>query len=109
MPIPRLQLVELEDLAWWPAIVRDLSTDYLRFMEAKLRIHTAVAPLLANAMRRSGADRIVDLCSGGGGPMPALPEALRAEGLEVTGILTDRFPNLEAFRLAEQESGGRIG
>ena len=29
MPIPRLHLVELEDLRWFPTVVRDLATDYL--------------------------------------------------------------------------------
>lgn len=35
MPLPRLQLFELEDLTWFPHTIRDLATDYLHFMETR--------------------------------------------------------------------------
>ncbi len=37
MPLPRLQLFELEDLTSFPHTIRDLATDYLHFMETPLR------------------------------------------------------------------------
>jgi hypothetical protein len=39
MPLPRLQLVELEDLTWFPHTIRDLATDYLQFMETRFALH----------------------------------------------------------------------
>ena len=51
---------------------------------------------------------MIDLCSGGGGPIPALQKALAAEGLTVHFTLTDRFPNVPAFQQAAINSRGRI-
>jgi hypothetical protein len=93
----RLQLVELEDLSWWPAVVRDLSTDYLHFIETRLALHRPIVGLLASALRETGERRLIDLCSGGAGPLPALVADLRAQGLKVDAVLTDRFPNPAAF------------
>ena len=47
MTIPRFHLFELEDFAWCPNIIRDLATDYLQFMETKMKLHRPVVPLLA--------------------------------------------------------------
>ena len=108
MPIPRLYLFELEDQSWFPAVIRDLATDYLHFVEITFRLHRPIVPLLAEALRTTHSERVVDLCSGGGGPIPALSEALAAEGLDCHFTLTDRFPNLPAFHRAEAASQGRI-
>jgi hypothetical protein len=93
MPLPRLQLFELEDLAWFPPTIRDLATDYLQFMATRFALHKPMAPVLREALTTSGATHIVDLCSGGGGPVLALYECLR-----VPFTLTDKYPNLPAFR-----------
>jgi hypothetical protein len=99
MLIPRLHLFELEDLPWFPPTIRDLATDYLNFMEARFRLHEPVIPILRDALDRSHATCIVDLCSGAGGPVLLTYEALAAGGLAVPFTLTDKYPNLEAFRL----------
>ena len=88
----RRQLVELEDLPWWPRTFRDAATDYLATAMRVAKAHAAVAPLLAPVLTRTRATRIVDLCSGAGGPWAALLPALHAEGIEVRVLLTDRFP-----------------
>jgi len=89
----RIQLVELEDLPWFPAAIRDAGTDFLRFMLTLGNNYAPAAPLLARAVRDSGATRIVDLCSGGGGPWRRMLPALAAEGVRCDVLLTDRFPN----------------
>ena len=96
----RRQLVELEDLAWWPRTLRDAATDYLATSMRVAQAHAVVAPVLAAALARAGATRVVDLCSGGGGPWPGLLPALRAHGVDVTVRLTDRFPNAAALQAA---------
>lgn len=96
--LPRLQLVELEDLPWFPRTIRDLATDYLEFLESRLAMPAAVVPLLRRVLDRSGSTRVVDLCSGGGGPVRAVQALLAAEGVRVGFVLTDKYPNLEAFR-----------
>lgn len=105
---PRLHLVELEDLAWWPTVVRDLATDYLHFMESRFALHRPVVPLLEAALRETGARQLVDLCSGGAGPVPDLLADLRTAGLDVHAVLTDLYPNRAAFERAAATSGGTI-
>lgn len=104
----RLQLVELEDLPWWPVVLRDLATDYLHFMETKFALHRPVVPLLSAALRETGARRLVDLCSGGAGPVPPILADLKAEGLDVQAVLTDLYPNQGAFARVALASGGAI-
>lgn len=106
--VPRLHLFELEDMAWFPAWIRDLGTDYIHFVEHRFALHEPVVPLLRDALAASGVDRVVDLCSGGSGPVPALARDLAAAGMQVHFTLTDRFPNLAAFRRAAATSDGAI-
>jgi hypothetical protein len=54
--------------------------------------YVAAAPMLAWWLRRCGCTQVVDLCSGAGGPWPALLPALRAQGVDVQVLLTDRVP-----------------
>jgi len=108
MPIPRLHLFELEDQPWFPAVVRDLATDYLHFMETTFSLHRPVVPLLADALRATNTNHIIDLCSGGAGPVPALQKSLAADGLVVRFTLTDRFPNVPAFEKAAAAAPGAI-
>src|ERR1051325_4399215 len=108
MPIPRLHLFELEDQPWFPAIIRDLATDYLHFVETRLALHRPVATLLSEALRTTKEEHIIDLCSGGGGPIPSLQQSLAEEGLHIHFTLTDRFPNVEAFERVAEHSQGAI-
>ena len=94
----RRHLVELEDLPWWPRVFRDAGTDYLVTAIRHAKVYDGHAPRLAAAVKRAGADRIIDLCSGGGGPWPTLLPALRAGGLDVPVHLTDKYPNAAALR-----------
>jgi len=104
----RLHLVELEDLDWWPVVIRDLATDYLGFMESRFQLHRPIVPLLANALRRANTNRIIDLCSGSGGPLEALVGELRRRGIEVMVTLTDRFPNVRSMMNVSSRSAGAI-
>jgi hypothetical protein len=104
--VKRRQLVELEDLPWWPRVFRDAATDYLVTALRLSKTYTAMVPRLAAALKRSGATRITDLCSGGGGPWAELLPALRAEGADVSLCLTDKYPNTAALAgLAAKLSG----
>lgn len=109
MTIPRFHLVELEDLAWFPRVIRDLATDYLQFMETRLALHQPVVPLLAEALRRTASTTVVDLCAGGGGPVVALRKELADAGVNARFILTDKFPNLPAFEQLSTDDPGIEG
>jgi hypothetical protein len=105
----RLHLIELEDQPWFPAAIRDAATDYLRFMLTVGNNYAPAAPLLARALRQSGAQRIVDLCAGGGGPWQRLRAALAAQGATPEIVLTDKFPNAPAAALlSDGGTNGRL-
>jgi hypothetical protein len=105
----RIHLFEIEDLSACPAVIRDGITDTLQCAINLSGNYLPVVPLLEEALRRSGASRIVDLCSGAGGPWPTLLPALRAHaGKDVRVLLTDRYPNESAFKRLSTESEGCI-
>jgi hypothetical protein len=103
--LPRLHLVELEDLDTCPQVVRDGITDYLRFIEKRAGFYRMITPRLRQLIHDSRTPCIVDLCSGAGGPWPELA-AILPDGMQVT--LTDLNPNLPALKNAETEQPERI-
>jgi len=106
--VRRLHLLELEDQSWFLVVVRDLATDYLQFIQTTFRLDRAMSPLVRRVMEATGERRIIDLCSGGSGPLTGLVNDLAAAGLDVQATLTDLFPNIPAFAAIAAESGGRI-
>lgn len=106
--LKRFHLFELEDQPWFPATVRDFATDYLQFVQTHFRLDRAMAPLIRRVLDQSGARRIVDLCSGGSGPLLLLVKDLAAEGILVHATLTDLYPNAPAFAKIAEASEGLI-
>ena len=97
----RLHLFELEDQPWLPSVIRDAGTTYLEFASKLTKQGETVAPLLSEALHRASEDRIVDLCSGGAGPLPvALAAIEQSEERLVHATLTDLYPNKNAFEKA---------
>jgi hypothetical protein len=106
MPLPRLHLFELEDQPWFPTTIRDLATDYLNHIETAMALQRPVVKLLAEALTATNQHHVVDLSSGGGGPVPEIQKELLELGLAVQFTLTDLFPNKQAFaRIASASSG----
>jgi hypothetical protein len=108
MALPRLQLFEFEDLSWFPPMIRDLATDYLRFIETRFALHEAAVPLVHHVLETLNRPSVVDLCSGGGGPVLAVYEALSSRGMRVAFTLTDKYPNLSAFDCLSSPHPGAI-
>lgn len=104
----RRQLVELEDLPWFPRVIRDGGTDYLAFMTARGNQVESLVPPLERLLRRTGERDIVDLCSGGAGPTPRVVSLLRQRGLPVRATLTDFYPNEAALARACASSDGAL-
>jgi hypothetical protein len=92
----RLHLFELLDLPGTPAVVRRLATDYLRAVSARADAHAIVLPGLVDALRRTGRRRIVDLCSGAGGPLIGLHARIEDAVGPVEIVLTDLYPTPSA-------------
>jgi hypothetical protein len=100
---------EFHDQQWFPESLRDGVTDALQFILSWCGIYRPIVPRLNKAIEASGATRVVDLCSGGGGPWLWLYRLLRAEcGRAVEVCLTDKFPNISAFESAQQKAHGQI-
>lgn len=90
----RVQLVELEDLPWVPAAIRDGGTDLLDFGFERVGFYRGVVPELASLLDRTGSTLVTDVCSGGGGGALFALRALRRAGRDdLRFVLTDRFPN----------------
>ena len=103
----RFQLFEIGDQAWLPDSIRDALTDYLQFVTARTQPYAPIVPQLEHALKQTNARQIVDLCSGGAGPWLSLYLTVRQE-TSLTVLLTDKFPNIEAFRRAAVLSDGAI-
>ncbi len=100
----RFQAIEFEDYEWFPAVLRDSMTDFFNFNMTRMNLYAPAVSLLAEALEKTGAERIVDLCSGGGGPHLRLAGDLSAAlGRPVPVTLTDKYPNVPAFERVSRE------
>src|ERR1700681_2173348 len=61
------RFLEFHDQKWFPKSLRDGVTDALQFILSLGGIYRPIVPMLNKAVEAAGAERLVDLCSGGGG------------------------------------------
>lgn len=101
----RLHLFELEDLDWVPRPIRDGGTDLLDLGFERLGFYDGVAPKLDALLTATGAQQLVDLCSGGGGGTLQIRKRLRSE---VSLELSDRNPNEAAIARVAALGDGRV-
>jgi hypothetical protein len=89
-----LRLFEVLDQAWCPQAVRHGATDFLEAITSRGNIYLPVQAEIFRAVEDCGAERVIDLCSGGGGPWlsPAWRSALAAHA-PLAVVLTDKFPS----------------
>lgn len=87
----RRHFFEFEDLSWFPQRFRSYLTEILRMHVEQ--IYIPVAPLIAEMIEEHSCAKIVDLCSGGGGPW-AMLHPLVVSRLErpIQLTLTDKYP-----------------
>jgi len=104
----RIHLFELEDQSWFPKSIRDVGTDFMRFVAEVAQPYRPVVPRLGRALAATGSPGILDLCSGGAGPAVAIRNQLAASGQKVPVTLTDKFPNKSAFEYVRQVTGGGV-
>ena len=103
----RVQFIELHEQPWFPSSLRNDVTDAVQFGFNLLKAYVPIAPLLQSLIDSVGGgtnDRqsVVDMCSGGGGPWLELSRELRCGGTgnsaDLQIWLTDKYPNIEAFK-----------
>src|SRR5690348_9876771 len=105
----RIDLSEIHEQVWFPRNLRDHVTEALQSILNWGNVYRPVAVRLAQAIEAAGANQVVDLCSGAGGPWTWLHRAIADQmDFKIGVCLTDKYPNIAAFQKAEQESGGAI-
>src|SRR5262245_24048434 len=104
----RMHLIEIHEQPWCPPSLRDALTDYLQFAIESGNPYGAIVERLKQSVLRARATRVIDLCSGGGGPWRRLHREFASTNFPIEVCLTDKYPNLAAFRLAQTESGGKL-
>lgn len=105
----RWHIVEFEDLSWFPDAIREGGTDYLKYFLKAVGFYQPVIPLIAEGLEHSGENQLLDLCSGGGGPVEQISEGLsNFLNRKIHIVLSDKFPNTDAFQLISKRSGGTI-
>lgn len=90
-------------------VLRDGLTGFLQIAAEFFGIYDAAAGLVADVVKRHPQSRLIDLGSGGGGPLLRMRDALREKhGIDVDAVMTDLYPNVGAFAFAEARSGGKV-
>ncbi|RPI14755.1 MAG: class I SAM-dependent methyltransferase [Ignavibacteriae bacterium] len=105
----RLHLLELEDFEWFPNIIREGITDYLRFATEIFNVYKPTAKFIADMINKTGIYSIIDLCSGGGGGAGTISDEINSlAGKEVKILLTDKYPNITALNYVSENSNDKI-
>jgi hypothetical protein len=104
----RVQFIELHEQPWFPSSLRNGITDALQFGLNLLRVYSPIAPLLQSVLDAGRCRSIVDMCSGAGGPWLDLSRKLQPEAEAVQILLTDKYPNLRAFKKVRASSENHI-
>jgi uncharacterized integral membrane protein len=105
----RFHLVEFEDYAWFPKAVRDGITDYLRFFVTVFDIYFPIVPYIKELLDNSSSDTIIELGSGGGGGIEKILNHLdKITEVKTKVLMTDFFPNIQAFKLIKERNNGRF-
>src|SRR5215510_1546287 len=94
----RLHLFEFEDQSWFPDVIRSGGTDYLRYLLIATEVYKPCIMLLNEVLKQTHEQKIVDLCSGGGGYIEQVYHEFNKAGRsDISFTLTDKFPNIEAY------------
>lgn len=105
----RLQLFEFEDFSWYPNVLREGQTDFLRFLMKVFQVYRHVIPVLGKEFIQSGKSYLLDLCSGGGGTILLLRTYWKKKlNIPFHAKLTDLYPNLSAFSYISTLTEGDI-
>lgn len=105
----RVQLFEFEDLYWFPDIIRTGGTDFLRYFLITSELYKPTIPLINQILNDMNENKIIDLCSGGGGYIEQVYDEInKISGRKISVTLTDKFPNTKAYDFLKQKTNGGI-
>ncbi|KNC84180.1 hypothetical protein SARC_03602 [Sphaeroforma arctica JP610] len=102
--LPRVHLWEWHDLSWFPNQARAHVMEVLAigWMTPPLYLIDVALQQLRTVMETTGRTHVVDLCSGGGGPM------IHAAKTDIKVTLTDLYPQTELWEKHALRSDGNI-
>lgn len=100
----RIHLFEFEDLKWFPPFLRNYMTDFLQFISNTFDIYKPIVPIIEEGLEKSKTNTIIDLASGGGGGLLNLNAHLLENNSNIKIILTDYYPNIEAFKQTKKSA-----
>jgi hypothetical protein len=105
----RINVFEFEDFKWFPDFLRRGMMDYLRYFFTITNYYAPTAPLIEDCLDFINTDKIIDLCSGGGGPALQLQKILSNKFRRQTDLsLTDLYPNRDGCRYNKKQSFGPV-
>jgi hypothetical protein len=104
----RIQFIEIHEQPWFPSFLRDDVMDALQCGLVFLKAYGSIGPILQSLLDSLSNPSIVDLCSGGGGPWLDLYRNLGGDASTSQIRLSDKFPNLRAFRSVSTASRNHI-
>src|ERR1700736_1762647 len=104
-----LRLFEIHEQPWFPQFLRDQFVDGLQMILEVTNTYQPIAQLLRKRLEECGSDRVVDLCSGAGGPWPSLVRDFEMHGGRSPEVfLTDKYPSTTKLLDLESLTANRI-
>lgn len=91
----RLNIFEFEDFHWFPNMWRKSMTRLIVVAHRMFKSELVIANSISALLEKTGEHKVIDLCSGSGGPMLNVYHALKVKHPELSITLTDLFPNQE--------------
>jgi len=102
----RRHLIELHEQPWFPDGLRSTFQQTLSRVQTIFDVYRHLAQPFAAFLTRLGATEVLDLCSGGTGPLLQLRSHLKAHmpaEARPTFVLSDLFPDLARFEALKAE------
>lgn len=105
----RMHLFELEDQSWCPRPIRETTTDFLLSLYMLFNIYEPAYQKIIETLDKTNTTSLVDCCSGSGGTLKQFREYLNKNNkAHISMTLTDKYPNLEAFKYLEAHFPNQI-
>lgn len=86
----RLHFFEFGDQRWLPKILREGLSALLKAQSAS--IYQWIVPKLQTFLLIADIKEVIDICAGSGGPWEVIMPELKANGVCISVLLTDKFP-----------------
>ena len=109
LKLKRQHLIEIHDQAWCPNSVRNCVRGLIRQVCVNAPVYRSITPRLFEAVKKTQSKKVVDLCSGVGGPWEQLLKSKSAAGEKLEKVtLTDLFPHPEICEGTHKSVKGKM-